>query len=124
MSDQQTGALGAPQDTGWRRVRHLLPEGSTLPQEAWAERHRWILTLLWAHVPAIFAFALIRHQTPLHSAVEAGIVAAMAVLASASQRHRRLSTAIASFGLLTCSAVLVHLSNGSIEMHFHYFVMV
>ena len=27
-------------------------------------------------------------------------------------------------GLLTCSATLVHLSGGVIEMHFHYFVMV
>jgi two-component system, cell cycle sensor histidine kinase and response regulator CckA len=30
---------------------------------------------------------------------------------------------IASFGLVTCSAVLVHISGGVIEMHFHFFVM-
>ena len=31
---------------------------------------------------------------------------------------------MSSLGLLTCSAILVHLSHGTIEMHFHYFVMV
>jgi len=31
---------------------------------------------------------------------------------------------VTSLGLLTCSATLVHLSGGVIEMHFHYFVMV
>ena len=119
MTDLQHTALRF-----WRRARQLLPEGSTLPDEAWATRHRWILVLLWAHVPALFLFALARHQPAAHSATEAGAVAAFAALATASQRHRRLSTVIASTGLLTCSAVLVHLSGGAIEMHFHYFVMV
>jgi len=31
---------------------------------------------------------------------------------------------LASLGLITASAVLVHLSGGYIEMHFHFFVMV
>jgi hypothetical protein len=30
----------------------------------------------------------------------------------------------ATLGLLTCSAVLVHLAGGSTEMHFHFFVMI
>jgi mannitol-specific phosphotransferase system IIBC component len=32
--------------------------------------------------------------------------------------------AAATFGLVASSAVLVHLSGGSIEMHFHFFVMI
>ena len=41
-----------------------------------------------------------------------------------THRWRRVSTVLTAVGLLTCSAVLVHLSGGVIEMHFHYFVMV
>jgi diguanylate cyclase (GGDEF)-like protein/PAS domain S-box-containing protein len=35
-----------------------------------------------------------------------------------------MSTLGTSIGLLTCSAVLVHLSSGLIEMHFHFFVVI
>ena len=36
----------------------------------------------------------------------------------------RFQSAAASLGLVMTSAVLVHLSGGYIEMHFHFFVMV
>ncbi|MDQ1503095.1 MAG: hypothetical protein QOD57_822 [Actinomycetota bacterium] len=101
-----------------------LPRGRSLPDDVWAERHRSILLLLWAHVPALFVFSLVRHQTVLHSLVEAGLVANFPLAAEVVRRRRRASTVIASLGLLTCSAVLVHLSGGVIEAHFHYFVMV
>jgi diguanylate cyclase (GGDEF)-like protein len=123
MSDRTIEASPHTPSAGRRHLR-WLPEGSSLPDDVWAHRHHWILALLWAHVPAIFVFALFRDQTVLHSVGESSIVAAFALLATVSQHHRRLSTVIASTGLLTCSAVLVHLSSGSIEMHFHYFVMV
>jgi PAS domain S-box-containing protein len=105
-------------------VRALLPQGSTLPDEIWARRHRHILVLLWLHVPAVFAFALVRGESPAHSAVEASVVAIVAWSATAVRRNRRLSTIGTAVGLMTSSAVLVHLSDGQIEMHFHYFVMV
>ena len=47
-----------------------------------------------------------------------------AVLAMAPGLGRRGRTVLASVGLLSASAVLVHLSGGVIEMHFHFFVMV
>ncbi|MDX6410075.1 MAG: hypothetical protein QOE13_3146 [Gaiellaceae bacterium] len=80
--------------------------------------------LLWLHVPGLFVYSLLRHQTVLHSLVEAGLVANFPVAAEVFRHRRRLSTIIASLGLLTCSAVLVHLSGGVVEAHFHYFVMV
>jgi diguanylate cyclase (GGDEF)-like protein len=122
MTNPTTSVRAA--DSRWRRGLTWLPEGSTLPEADWAVRHQWVLVVLWLHVPAIFLFALLRHQSPLHSAVESGIVAWIAVLATMTRDRRRLSTQLASVGLLTCSAVLVHLSGGQIEMHFHYFVMV
>src|SRR5438132_12922804 len=106
------------------RMSAALPQGQLLPDAVWAERHRRILVLLWLHVPGLFLFSLVRHQTVLHSLVEATLVANFPVAAEALRHRRRLSTVIASLGLLTCSAVLVHLSGGVIEAHFHYFVMV
>ena len=106
------------------RLRAALPQGRSLPDNVWAERHRRILVLLWLHVPGLFLFSLVRHQTILHSVVEATLVANFPLAAEVFGHHRRLSTVIASLGLLTCSAVLVHLSGGVIEAHFHYFVMV
>jgi diguanylate cyclase (GGDEF)-like protein/PAS domain S-box-containing protein len=101
-----------------------LPKGTALPDEIWAQRHRSILRLLWAHVPIVFVFALARGESPLHGAVEAGAVAAFALTAVFLRTDRRPATVTTALGLLTSSAVLVHLSGGTIEMHFHYFVMV
>ena len=107
-----------------QRASHLLPKGTALPDEVWAQRHRWILNLLRAHVPLIFLFAQVRGESPLHGLVEAGAVAAFAVAAAVARAQRRRTTITTALGLLTSSAVLVHLSGGMIEMHFHYFVMV
>jgi diguanylate cyclase (GGDEF)-like protein/PAS domain S-box-containing protein len=105
-------------------ARRWLPRGSSLPAEVWERRHRGILVLLWAHIPALFAFGVIKGVGVPHAIFETSIVASLALMASIRSGGRRLSTVIASVGLLTCSAELVHLSGGVIEMHFHYFVMV
>ncbi|MDP8992299.1 MAG: EAL domain-containing protein [Actinomycetota bacterium] len=107
-----------------RVLRSWLPQGKTLPDEVWAQRHQRILVLLWLHVPALVVFALFQERTLLHSLVEVLAVAVLAVASTALRTHRRVSTVVAALGLLTCSAILVHLSGGVIEMHFHYFVIV
>jgi PAS domain S-box-containing protein len=101
-----------------------LPKGSTLPDQVWAQRHRRILLLLWLHIPGLFIFSLTQHLGVIHSLVEATVLAAFAFWATILRTNRRLSTVITALGLLTCSAVLVHVSGGVVEMHFHYFVMV
>jgi diguanylate cyclase (GGDEF)-like protein/PAS domain S-box-containing protein len=101
-----------------------LPQGNMLPDEVWARRHRGILTLLWLHVPALFLYALVQGNAIGHAAIEAAAVAAFAAMAMTLRSQRRLANVVASLGLLTSSAVLVHLSGGLIEMHFHYFVIV
>jgi hypothetical protein len=95
-----------------------------LPDEEWSHRHHWIVVLLWAHAVAIPLYAAVRGFTVPHVAVEAAIVPFAAVAASRPTLSRRMRTLIASFGLLSSSAILVHLSGGVIEMHFHFFVMV
>ncbi|MDQ6726677.1 MAG: ATP-binding protein [Actinomycetota bacterium] len=106
------------------RIRALLPEGGTLPDEAWRSRHRGVLGLLWVHVAALFLFALACGNGVVHALLDAGLVALPALAAQASTTRRRQSTLLASVGLMTASAVLVHLSGGAIEAHFHFFVMV
>ncbi|HVE46224.1 MAG TPA: EAL domain-containing protein [Acidimicrobiales bacterium] len=87
-------------------------------------RHRTLCLLLRAHVAFIFGFALFNGHGLVHSLQETGIVAIFALLAGMGARRRRFSSAMAAVGLVMSSAVLVHLSGGVIEMHFHFFVMV
>ena len=103
--------------------RHL-PRGRSLPLEVWAKRHRGILIFLWAHVPGLFVYALVRGVGLRHAVLEAAMPAVFALGATMLRQERRWSTLAAVFGLLTASAVLVHLSGGVIETHFHFFVVV
>jgi diguanylate cyclase len=105
-------------------VRYVLPRGGALPSDIWERRHRGVIYLLAAHAAGIVFFGLIAGVGPLHAFVDAAPVALAAAIAS-QQRFRRLVRAsAASLGLMLSSAMLVHLSGGYIEFHFHFFVMV
>lgn len=116
MVDVQTSRLA--------RARRLLPKGTSLPPDVWRGRHRGILAVLWLHVPVIFAYGLYGGFGPSHSAFEAAVVAIPAIVASLPAADRKVRMVAAAIGIFTASAVLVHLSGGLIEMHFHFFVMV
>ena len=106
------------------RLRAVLPQGGSLPDEIWRTRHRGIMAVLWLHSAAIPVYALERGFSLGHALLEGAIVPAVALMAAAPSLTRRQRTIVASLGLLSASAVLVHLSGGVIEMHFHFFVMV
>jgi diguanylate cyclase (GGDEF)-like protein len=108
----------------WRGLWAFLPRGRALPEDVWSRRHRGILILLWLHVPFVFTVALVQGIRVAHAVAEVSVLAALAGLASACRANPRLATVITSVGLLTSSAELVHVSDGLIEMHFHFFVMV
>ena len=80
--------------------------------------------IVWLHVPALFVFALATGQSLGHSVFEITPVSTFALAASLPQLGRRGRSAMVCFGLLTSSAILVHLWDGRIEAHFHFFVMV
>lgn len=103
-------------------LRKWLPEGRALPEEAWLPRQRALERILWAHVAGVFLFGVVRGYGVVHVAFEASTVAVPALFAvwGGSRMIRTLATVL---GLLTASAVLTHLSGGTIEMHFHFFVM-
>ena len=105
-----------------RRIAAALPEGRALPEEIWARRHRGILVVIWAHVLGIVAFAVVRGHGWRHALVEAGVVGAFGAAAGWGAGRKRRAV-LATLGLLSASGILVHLSGGMIEMHFHYFVI-
>jgi diguanylate cyclase (GGDEF)-like protein len=118
-----SGITAAAQRAG-RAGRGLLPTGQLLTPEVWARRHAGILWLLWAHVAGIAAFAVVRGYGLAHGATEASLVAVFALAAGHPALGRRARASAAVLGLITASAVIVHLSGGVVEAHFHFFVMI
>jgi diguanylate cyclase (GGDEF)-like protein len=110
--------------TAWKAARATLPEGGSLPNEIWERRHRGIVALLWLHVAGIPVYGLILGVEPAHFVTEASIVAVATLAGLSPKLNRKLRSVAATLGLFSSSAILVHLSGGLIEMHFHFFVMV
>lgn len=106
------------------RLWRLLPEGRLLPEEVWHRRHKVILWLLWFHVAGFGIISLFLGWQLSHIMLEVGIPGSLAALASWGRLGRSIRSAVASVGLITCSAIVVHMSGGVIEAHFHFFVMI
>src|SRR5260221_5054712 len=105
------------------RVSAFLPRGTRLPEEAWQRRHRAIVILVCLHALGIACYMIAAGEGLEHTLVDSGVVAIAAPLAMLTRhRSRALSAVISSFGLVAASGVLVHLSGGYIEYHFHFFV--
>lgn len=110
------------QPRGWWPA--WLPRGGSLPDAAWNARHRVVMALLWAHVVAIPLYGMYRGNSFLHAWADTGVVAIAAVVAGLGRLGRGVSSSIAAAGLMISSGVIVHLSGGMIEAHFHFFVMI
>jgi len=108
----------------WQTGLEYLPKGHSLPEEVWRVRHRTLSYLLRAHVVGIFVLGLAFGEGPLHSLIEAGIVGVFAMVGWAATGRRHVASGVTALGLVVASAVIVHLAGGTIEMHFHFFVMV
>jgi diguanylate cyclase (GGDEF)-like protein len=106
------------------RVWRSLPRGGNLPLAIWQRRHRGIVALLWLHALGIPLFGLAAGAEPIHALTEGAVVAIAAVVAGHREWPRGVRSTAAVLGLLSSSGILVHLSGGLIEMHFHFFVMV
>jgi diguanylate cyclase (GGDEF)-like protein/PAS domain S-box-containing protein len=107
-----------------QRIAAKLPGTVTLSEQSWAFRHRWILQLLRLHAVAIAIAVAVKDPSPVHVLVDGLPVAVLAVGAGLKRLDPRARSIIAALGLLTSSGLLVHLGEGSIEMHFHFFVMI
>jgi signal transduction histidine kinase len=110
-----------------RRAIHTmleyLPRGNTLDNESFRRRHLLMCWILGLHIPPLFAFGLWQGYDARHMVLEVTPPAVALVLARLA-RNRRLAAFFVTFGLVFCSYLLVHLSQGSIEAHFHFFILI
>lgn len=100
-----------------------LPRGNTLDDTAFRQRHRLISWILALHVPGLILFGIWQDFGVEHSALEV-MPAAVALIFGLIVRNRRVAAFFATAGLVYCSSVLVHLSGGVIEAHFHFFILI
>jgi len=118
------------------RLWSLVPSGGSLPESVWRARHRFLIGLTFFHVVIIALAgavvgkhwelsirALFDDDSGLHIVAESLVVALFGLLACWRRAGRTLQATFVGFGLMTSSAILVHLSGGYIEFHFHFFVM-
>jgi diguanylate cyclase (GGDEF)-like protein len=82
-----------------------------------------ILRVVGAHAVALFLLALWRGFPLVHAVLDAAPLAVAIAAAAYRGLPVRLRMALATFGAMGSSAVLVHLLGGLIEAHFHFFVM-
>jgi diguanylate cyclase (GGDEF)-like protein len=82
-----------------------------------------MLLLLSAHVPFLACFAIAKGQALLHVLPELAPVVLCGWAGARRSSSRQVRAGFVAFGLLTCSALLVHIWEGRIEGHFHFFVM-
>ena len=99
-----------------------VPHGVSLRTQDWRWRHTAVGLVLAAHVPVLAVWALLSEHGDLwHVLVPLTPLLLVARLPALSRAVRSLAGAL---GLLTCSALVVHLAHGSPESHFHFFVTV
>ena len=122
IGSRRVGLSGVGQLAG--KVWSALPRGQTLPDDGWQRRHHALLALLCLHAVAIPAFAVVQGYGVVHSLGDGAVLGALAALAYAARRRRRLAAVAVAVGLITASALVVHVSGGVIEAHFHFFVMI
>ncbi|WP_337062981.1 methyl-accepting chemotaxis protein [Kineococcus sp. G2] len=105
-----------------------LPRGARLSPESAAARHRINTTLLWLHVPALWAVGLGAHRgalTALLVGAVPGVFGALAAAASRSRPGQVVPAAhdLTSVGLFSATFVLIELTGGTQAAHFHLFVI-
>jgi signal transduction histidine kinase len=104
-------------------VRTYLPRGNTLDKATFERRHLFLCWVLALHVPGLFALGAWRGYDLVHVTLELTVPVACVVFGRLAI-NRRLASFFVTAGLVYCSVVLVHLSGGTIEAHFHFFILI
>ncbi|WP_346281731.1 ATP-binding protein [Pseudonocardia sp.] len=105
------------------RLLAYLPRGNLLDDKAWQRRHRLLQWVLLLHVPGLALFGLWLGNRP---AVVGYVLIApvVALVGGYAIKQRRLASFFVTGGLVFCSAGLVVLTKGTIEAHFHFFIII
>jgi signal transduction histidine kinase len=108
----------------WRSAVNLVPHGYGLAEADWQRRHRLLLFVLALHVPGLAAFGLLLRRPPDAVLLAVVVPAASLLVGRLLRRHRRVASVAVTAGLVWSSAALVGLTDGTIEAHFHFFVII
>jgi signal transduction histidine kinase len=119
---------GRPSESGGVRptvswILDYLPRGNMLDPQEWQKRHSFLQWILLIHLPSLFVFGVALHHTAAITAL-ALVPPLLCLIAGHFTPKMRLSSLFVTAGLVYCSAALVGLSRGSIEAHFHFFIMI
>jgi signal transduction histidine kinase len=105
------------------KLLEYLPRGNMLSDREWARRHRFLQWILLAHPLGMYLLAVPLGRGVVPSAL--ALAPALGCLGlSLLIRGRRPSSFFVTAGLVYSSAALVWVTNGSIEAHFHFFVII
>ena len=109
--------------TFMQELWHSLPQGHSLESEEWSRYHWGIICLLYVHAAGVPAFGLFMNHHIELSFIGGMVLAGFAALAMCRRFNHRIRAALATVGLIISSSLIVHISGGYIESHFHFFVM-
>jgi signal transduction histidine kinase len=99
-----------------------LPRGHSLGDASWAPRHRLLLCLAAAHIPGLLIVAAVTGR-PLPATLVELLPVGGGIVVGLVARSRVIRAAAVTLSLVFSTSVLVHLTGGLIEAHFHYFVV-
>jgi diguanylate cyclase (GGDEF)-like protein len=102
----------------------VLPVGGRLPAPVFRSRHRWLVGIGYAHLPALLLVGTAWGVGTSHLLAELTGILGLLVVASVPRLDHRLRAAAVTTALTGCSTVLVHLTGGLTESHFHFFIVV
>lgn len=104
-------------------IHRFLFRSQPLPDPSWSTRHRFIRGLAALHIPLLTALSLAQGNDLRHVAFEIAALAGVVVLASIPRLDRSTKEGLGTVAAMMSSALLVHVTAGTIESHFHFFLM-
>ncbi|GAA1876585.1 hypothetical protein GCM10009836_67460 [Pseudonocardia ailaonensis] len=107
-----------------RRLLDLLPRGNTLDDAAYRRRHRLLVWVLVAHLPVLFGIGLWFGAGAGRTALVLLVPLALAAAGHLTVARRRVAASFVTAGLVSCSVILVGLTHGTTESHFHFFIII
>ena len=110
-------------EVSFRELKAWLPRGHELSEGVWKTRHRFMKRVAWLHVPGLLVVGLANGLGFAHVAGETGWVVGPLILVHFA-RTRPVRAIWISLALLASSGILVHVTEGLIESHFHFFVVI
>jgi signal transduction histidine kinase len=108
----------------WGSLVALLPHGYQLADADWQRRHRLLQWVLLLHVPGLYMFGVFLRTPPEGVLFAVTVPAGCLLLGWLLTEHRRVAASFVTLGLVYSSAALVALTEGTIEAHFHFFIII